>query len=138
VAWIGGGSTTQGGVQALERAGIPMTGWIPRDDAIARLSDSRAYLHWTAWDGQPLSVLEAMARDVVVIASDIPPNREILGENQVFGSVETAIDHLRRVLTDDAYAHELLAEQRRRRTTYSAARMAADWSDVYDELVCGG
>ena len=43
----------------------------------ATSTEAKVYLHWTAWDGLPLSILEAMANDVVVIASDIPANREL-------------------------------------------------------------
>ena len=42
-----------------------------------------SYLHWSEWDGQSLAILEAIARDVVVVASDIPANREVLGPRQV-------------------------------------------------------
>ena len=37
--------------------------WLPLLDnqRLERLAGATAYLHWTAWDGQPLSVLEAMA-----------------------------------------------------------------------------
>ena len=64
-------------------AGIPLSDWLPRGELLDRIGSAGAYLHWTAWDGLPLSILEAMALDVVVVASDIPPNREILGPDAV-------------------------------------------------------
>lgn len=134
VEWVGGQSTTEEGVNVLRSAGIPVTGWLPRDEALKRLGAARAYLHWTAWDGQPLSILEAMARDVVVIASDIPPNREVLGEEQVFGTVEEAALHLRLALTDRAYAEAAIRRQRSRRSRFSSTRMAQEWLAVYRDL----
>ena len=77
-----------------------MTGWCGRDEALDHLAQATVYVHWTAWDGQPLSVLEALARDVIVIASDIPANRDIVGAGQVFDSVGAAQAFLRRVLAD--------------------------------------
>ncbi|MFL5826928.1 MAG: glycosyltransferase, partial [Thermoleophilaceae bacterium] len=96
--------------------------------------DAVAYLHWTAWDGQPLSVLEAMARDAVVVASDIPPNREVLGPDQVSASEDQAIELLRRVISDSGLRDSLLAEQRRRRRAYGAQRMVDQWLELYRRI----
>jgi glycosyltransferase involved in cell wall biosynthesis len=78
-----------------------------------------------------------MARDTVVIASDIPPNREILGETQVFRTIEEASAHLQNALQDDSYAAQLIENQRLRRTNYSTRRMAQEWLDVYRNVLNG-
>jgi glycosyltransferase involved in cell wall biosynthesis len=130
--WIGGGEESL--AEAVRAEGVPTTGWLERPDALRHLANATACLHWSAWDAQPLSVLEAMARDVVVVASDIGANRELLGPRQVCGREEDARTLLRAVLTDAELRGELLAEQRRRRSGYSAARMASQWEEVYREL----
>ena len=81
VGWIGGSGDGDDG--AVRDAGIPVTGWLPHSEALERLAEATVYLHWSAWDGQSLAILEAIARDVVVVASDIPANREIVGPRQV-------------------------------------------------------
>lgn len=133
VAWIGGGGGSRGlaGRRALERAGIPPTGWQPRSVVLAEIAASSAYLHWTAWDGLPLSVLEAVALDVPVVASDIPPNREVLGPSGVRGTEAEAVELLRSIVADGAVARRLREEQRRRRDEFSAERMVGRWLDVY-------
>ena len=113
---------------------MPVSGWLTRQDALDRLTRATVYLHWTAWDGMPLSILEAMAHDVVVIASDIAPNRSILGRRQTFSSTREAIVAIRRVLSDESYRDELLGEQRQRRAQYGSAAMTAGWEDVYTSL----
>ena len=138
VAWIGGGGS-QGAYgrrarAALDAAGVEVTGWLPRHDAIARLRAASAYLHWTAWDGQPLSVLEAMAGDTPVVASDIAPNREILGPEQVCASEDEAVALLRRIVGDEAFADRLRAAQAEVRGAYGAGRMVAEWLALYREL----
>ncbi len=136
VEWIGGagGSRGDSGRKALVQAGIPPTGWLPRETVLERLGRASAYLHWTAWDGHPLSVLEAMAMDVLVVASDIPPNRDILGPEQVCGTEEEAVALLRRLLLEPDFAGRLLAAQRARRPAYSAERMVAEWLELYERL----
>jgi glycosyltransferase involved in cell wall biosynthesis len=136
VAWIGGGGGDRGtaGFAALVRAGIEPTGWLPRESVMRELESAAAYLHWTAWDGLPLSVLEAMAADAVVVASDIGPNREVLGPRQVCSTEEQAALLLRRILVEPELRRELLASQHRRRRHYGAARMTREWLALYARL----
>lgn len=133
VAWIGGGSRDDdaGGVKRL---GVPVSGWLGRDEAVRRLSEATVLLHWSAWDSHPLSVLEAMALDVVVIASDIGPNRDLVGDGQVAGSEDGALALVRRALSDGDYRAGLIESQRARRGRYGAERMAEDWLRIYREL----
>jgi glycosyltransferase involved in cell wall biosynthesis len=134
VCWIGGAGNSPGGHAALKAADIPVTGWLDREGVLDRLGDATVYLHWTAWDGLPLSILEAMARDVVVVASDIGPNREVLGPDQVRADEEGAAELLRVMLTDPARRSAAIEEQRRRRGRYSASRMVEEWTAVYRRL----
>lgn len=134
VAWIGGGYEDGVGVAALKNAGIPMTGWLPKDQALDELDRAMVYLHWTAWDGLALSILEAMARDVVVVAHDIPSSREVIGPEQVCVSPDDAVSLVKRVLDDSQLRERLLSEQRRRRQIYGAERMAQNWSALYATL----
>ena len=138
VAWIGGGGAPgSAGAQAraaLTAAGVPVTEWMPREQALGELAAATAYLHWTAWDGMPLAILEAMARDTIVVASDIAPNRELLDPRQVCRTEDEAAAVLRRIITDPAFARELLAAQHARRVHHSARAMAAGWADLYGSL----
>jgi glycosyltransferase involved in cell wall biosynthesis len=137
VAWLGGAEGESPGLRELNRAGVPVSGWLQRDDALDRLARATVYLHWTAWDGMPLSVLEAMARDVVVIASDIAPNRSILGPGQVFASKADAMQAIRRVMLDEDYRCSLLQEQRARRGRYGSTAMILGWQELYTALTGG-
>ena len=135
VSWLGGGSLPSPELDALAQANIPVTGWLAHEEALKRLGEAKVYLHWTAWDGLALSVLEAMAHDVVVIASDIPPNRGVLGPKQVFSSTDDASKAIRRVLLDESYRQALLCEQRERRAHYGSMANVARWEEIYEALV---
>jgi glycosyltransferase involved in cell wall biosynthesis len=137
VKWIGGGQGAGPGVAALQGAGVRMTGWMSRKDTLDELAQSTVYLHWTAWDGLPLSVLEALALDVIVVASDIGPNREVLGPDQVCRTEGEAIRLIRKILDDSALGEEFLANQRAYRRRYSSRAMVARWSQVYRDLADG-
>jgi glycosyltransferase involved in cell wall biosynthesis len=135
VRWLGGGREVSPGTRALLDAGITMTGWQPRDETLRTLARSAVYLHWTAWDGLPLSLLEAIALDVVVVASDIGPNREVLGPDQVCRTEAQAVALIRRLLEDVDLRQQFLRSQRERRAFYGADRMVRGWGDLYETLL---
>lgn len=137
--WLGGESGERGeeGRRALEAAGVQPSGWLSHDELMRRKADATVYLHWTAWDGLSLSVLEAVALDVVVVASDIPPNREILGAEGVCSTEAEAIARIRRVVEDPKFAESERERQRARRGEFSAQTMAGGWLRAYDELAGG-
>jgi glycosyltransferase involved in cell wall biosynthesis len=123
VLWIGGPAPSLHGVQS--------TGWLSRAGAVSALADATIYLHWTAWDGLSMSVLEALARDVVVVGSDIPPNREVLGAEQVCATERDAIHLIAALLASPARWAASLRAQRARSSAFGAARMASEWLTVY-------
>ena len=135
VEWVGGAG--RGGVpaSAVTGQGVPLTGWLPREEAVAKLRSSTACLHWAAWDGRPLTVLEAMAYDVVVVGSDIPPLREMLSPDQLRAEAGEAAALLRRVLTDAELREHLLEEQRRLRKGGGARARTAEWRALYAQLL---
>lgn len=136
VVWLGGGGGDRGeaGKAALDAAGIEVTGWLPREELLRRMAQATVYLHFTAWDGLPFSILEAMALDVAVVASDIQPNAQCLGPGAVCATEAEAISLIRAAVTDPAAAEALRATQRERRSEFSAQAMVRRWHAIYDEL----
>jgi glycosyltransferase involved in cell wall biosynthesis len=131
VSWIGGGDDDA----PLRAAGIPVTGWLPRAEALERLGEATVCLHWSAWDGQSLALLEAFARDVVVVASDIAANREVVGPRQICADEAAAIALARSILSSPALRAELLADQRSRAAAFGAGRAGAEWLELYEQVV---
>lgn len=138
VRWAGGGGDrtpwADGARRALREAGVELTGWLPREAWLQEIAGATAYLHWTAWDGMPLCLLEALAEDTIVVASDIAPNREVLPAAQLCQTEEEAVALLRRIIAEPEFAARLRAGQRQRRQRYCATRMARQWIDLYARL----
>jgi len=67
--WLGGGSDEE--VLALENKGISCTGWLAKDELLDKLCNSALYFHCAAWEGNPMSVLEAAATNMPIIARRI-------------------------------------------------------------------
>jgi hypothetical protein len=72
-----------------------------------------------------------MARDAVVVASDIPPNRELLSPEQVCSDEGRAVALLRAIVTDTEARERLLGFQRANRSQHSAERMVSQWLQLY-------
>jgi glycosyltransferase involved in cell wall biosynthesis len=71
--WVGGGD------EHLERllrdSGVTVTGWQPRETVLRELASAHAYVHTAAWEGNPVTVLEAASVGLPIVARDIPPVR---------------------------------------------------------------
>lgn len=63
--WIGGGAPED--EEVLGRSGIVTTSWCDRTRGLRILAGADCYLHSAAWEGFPMSVLEAVALDVPVV-----------------------------------------------------------------------
>jgi glycosyltransferase involved in cell wall biosynthesis len=73
--WLGAGEPHL--EECLRSAGVYVTGWIRRRELLDRLSRSSLYVHSAAWEGAPLSVVEAANLGVPVIGRDIAALRSI-------------------------------------------------------------
>lgn len=68
--WIGDGENKQ--IEVLERHGIRVTGWLEQAQIVQELGRAGVYVHSAAYEGFPLSVLDAASQGVPVLVRDIP------------------------------------------------------------------
>jgi len=87
--WIGGGDPVEEDV--LRAAGVEVTGWLPRGEALRRLADSHLYVHTASWEGAPMTVLEAAAAGVPILARRTAA-MEALGIEPLFDSVSALLE----------------------------------------------
>lgn len=89
--WIGGGEARH--ERLLRAAGVEVTGWLPREEAVHRLAGSHLYVHTASWEGAPMTVLEAAAAGVPVLARRTPAT-EALGLEPMFDTVPELLELL--------------------------------------------
>jgi glycosyltransferase involved in cell wall biosynthesis len=68
--WLGSGDADA--EDALRTAGVEVSGWLPRTEVVARLGSAQVYVHTAAWEGAPVSILEAAAVGLPIVARAIP------------------------------------------------------------------
>jgi glycosyltransferase involved in cell wall biosynthesis len=116
---------------------VSIVGAQPRPELIALIQAATALVQPSLAEGFGLPVLEAMACGCPVIASDIPPLREVLGGAGILVAPASA-EELRGALQRMAAEHGLRAELRQRglesAPTFSWDRTAAQTWQVYEEL----
>lgn len=137
LVWIGGGEDeprVRAHLENMNLGGkVEVTGWVAAEDARRRVAGLDLFVHYSAWDALPNAVLEAMAAGVPVVASDIPGNRDALGETGLLVRTEMELlEACQRLIDDPAERRRLGAAGRERvRREFSRERQIAALSRLY-------
>ncbi|WP_104041115.1 glycosyltransferase [Vibrio hyugaensis] len=75
ITWIGGGDAEL--EQQLREIGITVTGMIPRNEVVSLLKSSDLYLHTAAWEGMPLTILEAAKLHLPMVIRSIGATKDL-------------------------------------------------------------
>ncbi|RLP88751.1 MULTISPECIES: glycosyltransferase [unclassified Micromonospora] len=113
---------------------------VPQDRMHAELARRRAYLHLCRWTSLGLSLIEAMAIGMPVVAlatteavTAVPPEAGALATR-----MDTLLDAARRFIAEPVAARQAGAAARTAaRDRYGLDRFLADWDRLLEEEVCG-
>ncbi|MET8119716.1 glycosyltransferase [Micromonospora sp. NPDC005189] len=113
---------------------------VPQERMHAELARRRAYLHLCRWTSLGLSLIEAMAIGMPVVAlatteavTAVPPEAGALATR-----TDTLLDAARRFIAEPATARQAGAAARTAaRDKYGLNRFLADWDRLLEEEVCG-
>src|SRR5437588_272918 len=104
--WFGDGPDRE----LLVRAGVAVSGWLAQRDAAAAIARTDVLVHFSAFEGLPLSLLEAMWAGRAVVASDLPAIREVVDDAGILvRDAAEAADAVRRLRGDAGLRAELAA-----------------------------
>ncbi len=74
--WVGDGDEVH--KKILLDAGVIITGWLPRFGVLNELQEANVYLSTARWEGMPVSVIEAFAANIPVVARCCAGNKDII------------------------------------------------------------
>jgi glycosyltransferase involved in cell wall biosynthesis len=97
--WVGGGDPNL--EDQLDQAGVRVTGWVARGDVTDFLSAADAYVHTASWEGAPLTILEAAAHDLPILARSSPAI-DCMGINPTWHSVPELVNQLHQLFNGTA------------------------------------
>jgi glycosyltransferase involved in cell wall biosynthesis len=104
--WFGDGPDRE----LLVGAGVRVSGWLAHSEAAAAIARTDVLVHFSAFEGLPLSLLEAMRAGRPVVASDLPVIREVVDDAGILvRDAPAAADAVRRLRADEALRAELAA-----------------------------
>ena len=132
--WIGDGDPADR--RMLERAGVRVTGWVSRTDALRHVAAGCVYLSTSGWEGMPVSVLEAMFLKVPVLCRRADWSSAIVRDGATGRLFDDAPSAARALLADDpAWRVDAAAAAWSAATErFSEARFADDLARLYRDM----
>lgn len=135
--WLGGGDPTL--CQELTAAGVEVSGWLPRHEVLRRMASASVYVHTAGWEGCPVTLLEAAALGLPVVARDIPALAD-LGLPALAADPEGLAGAVARLQDSAAHAVAVAASDRlaaRHHPTVQARQLRAAYDAVTGAAATG-
>ncbi|MGU3432777.1 glycosyltransferase family 4 protein [Actinomycetes bacterium M1A6_2h] len=126
--WIGSGDE---GREHLDRARVRITGWLNPTETRETLQAADLYLHTAAWEGAPLSTLEAAEVGCPVLSRSIP-SMVSLGY-ALAGTTPTEVaNNVEKFFSDPDYQEQVRIQAKEVTKSFSFARMASRLVEAYE------
>lgn len=131
--WIGGGEAE--GVRVLEAAGVEVSGWLRRPEALAAIARMDVCLHATRWEGMPVALIEAQVAGVPAVTTNVVGNRDVVldGETGFVASTTGEVANAVSRLVADAHLRARMGGRAREvaRVRFSLDRLLDDYERLY-------
>ncbi|WP_415294438.1 glycosyltransferase [Candidatus Pelagibacter sp. Uisw_113] len=120
--WIGDGDSKS--KKLLLESGVLVTGWLDTSEVKNRLLNSTLYLSTAKWEGMPVSLLEALACGLPVIAFNCLGNADIIKGRDigfVFNRDDNVVNETLNLINDEEKIHRMSA---------AACTVVNDWFNL--------
>jgi len=128
-------------LQASAGENVIFTGYVYGDELHELYSNAYCYVHPSTMEGLPITLLEAISYGRCIVASDIPPNMEVVKDNGMIfenKNVDDLVRALKMVLDNPSLAADLgRRAQAMGVTDYSYDGIAAKTIRLYQAVVAG-
>lgn len=117
--------------------GIIFPGFIDEEDKVAVMKSAKVFCFPSFYEGFGIPILEAMSQGTPVIASDIPPHREIAGEAVIYFNPDNAqelADKLQKVIDNDNLRQELSQKGSEQVKRYSWRKTAEKLLGIFENM----
>ncbi len=132
--WIGDGELRE----VLTSPNIEVTGWLPREEALRKVTESAVFLLPSRWEGLSLSLLEAMYLRRLCIVSRIPGNVDVI-ENRRTGYVcermEDYVEVIQHLMDDGIDSRMTDAAHERVATELNQTVMVRKYGELYKKAM---
>ena len=116
------------------RGRVHFAGELDRADGLGIVAAADVFVFPSLFEGLPLALAEAMSLGVPIVASDVPANRELLGDSGVLVPAADAVamaGAVQSILSDGLLRERLSTAELRRAHAFSVTAMA----DGYERLL---
>lgn len=132
--WVGDGDNDT--KQQLIDAGVTVTGWKPRDEVIQELYSADLYLSTALWEGMPVSLIEACAANIPIIARSCAGNVDVVEHKKtghLFDSTTEATELIEHFLKDPT-PYKLYADNAYNSVfeRFSEERFSKELTEIYN------
>lgn len=119
---------------------VVVTPFVSRADLVALFNSADLFVYPSRYEGFGMPPAQALAVGIPVVASNIPPIREVVNEYGILvdpDSSEAWADAIGRILDSPASAQRMVADGQIYAENFSWARIARDYAAVYREVIKG-
>ncbi|KAI2689531.1 glycosyltransferase [Pseudomonas sp. TNT3] len=106
--WVGDGEADAR--RQLEQSGVKVLGWVSKEQVWQYLSGARLYLSTAAWEGMPVSVIEASFVGLPVVASSCAGNVDVITHNEngwLYKTAAEASEYIHSSLENPEYSRSI-------------------------------